>query len=68
MGRLIILVGICLIIIGVLITLNVPLSWIGHLPGDFSLEWGKTRIYIPITTSIIFSFILSILLFLFSRR
>ena len=68
MGRLIILVGVCLIIIGTLITLNIPLNWIGHLPGDFSLKWGDMRIYVPITTSIIFSFVLSILLFMFSRR
>ena len=57
-----------MIIIGALITLDVPLNWIGHLPGDFSLEWGGTRIFIPITTSIIFSFALAILIFMFSRR
>ncbi|CCB90047.1 MAG: DUF2905 domain-containing protein [Simkania sp.] len=68
MGRLIILVGLCLIILGVLITLKVPLNWIGHLPGDCSFQWGSTKIYIPITTSILFSLILSIFLFLFSRR
>ena len=68
MGRLIILIGVCLIIIGTLITLNVPLNWFGHLPGDFSLKWGETRIYIPITTAIISSFILSVFLFGFSRR
>ncbi|MDJ0651488.1 MAG: DUF2905 domain-containing protein [Simkaniaceae bacterium] len=68
MGRLIILIGVCLIIIGTLITLNIPLNWIGHLPGDVSIKWGDMKIYIPITTSIIFSFVLSILLFMFSKR
>ena len=68
MGRLIILIGVCLIIIGTLITLNIPLNWVGHLPGDFSLKWGETRIFIPLTTAIIASFVLSVLLFAFSKR
>ncbi|MCB1109835.1 MAG: DUF2905 domain-containing protein [Chlamydiia bacterium] len=68
MGRLIILIGVCLIIIGTLITLHVPLHWIGNLPGDFSFEWGQTRVYVPLATSVIFSFVLAILIFMFSRR
>jgi hypothetical protein len=68
MGRLIILVGVCLIIIGTLITLDLPMNWVGHLPGDFSLEWGGTRVFVPITTSIVFSFMLAVLLFIFSKR
>lgn len=68
MGRLILLIGICLILIGTLITLKVSFNWVGNLPGDFALQWGKTRVYIPITTSIIFSFFLTILLFIFARR
>lgn len=68
MGRLILLIGVCLIIVGTLITLKIPLSWIGHLPGDFSLKWGVTTVYIPITTSIVFSIVLSGLLFIFSRK
>ena len=68
MGRLIILIGVCLIVIGTLVTLKVPFSWVGNLPGDFSLVWGATRVYIPITTSIVFSFFVAILLFIFARR
>jgi len=68
MGRLIILVGFCLVILGTLITLKVPMNWIGNLPGDFSMYWGETHIFIPITTSIVFSLILSVFLFLFARR
>ncbi|NRA89655.1 MAG: DUF2905 domain-containing protein [Simkaniaceae bacterium] len=68
MGRLITLVGFCLIIIGTVITLKLPLDWIGNLPGDFSMDWRGTKVYIPITTSILFSFGLSVVLYLFSRR
>ncbi|MCB1082009.1 MAG: DUF2905 domain-containing protein [Chlamydiia bacterium] len=57
-----------MVIIGAVITLDIPLDWIGHLPGDFSVQWGSTKVFVPVTTSVIFSFGLSILLFLFSRR
>lgn len=68
MGRLILLVVVCLVVIGTLFTFRVPLDWVGHLPGDFSLKWGATLVYIPVTTSLIFSFLLTVFLFMFSRR
>lgn len=68
MGRFIMLVGVCLVIIGALITFRVPLSWVGNLPGDFSLHWGQTQIFIPLTTAVIFSLVLSVFMFLFARR
>ncbi|MEM7176019.1 MAG: DUF2905 domain-containing protein [Chlamydiota bacterium] len=68
MGRWLILAGMCLIVIGVLITFDVPLTWIGQLPGDISVTWKSTRIFLPITTSLIFGFVLSILLSVFARH
>ncbi|NGX51684.1 MAG: hypothetical protein K1060chlam2_01557 [Chlamydiae bacterium] len=68
MGRLIMLIGVCLIIIGTLITLHIPFDWVGNLPGDFSLHWHERLIYVPITTSLVFSAFLSVLLFIFARR
>lgn len=65
MGLLIILVGVCLIIIGTLMTIDLPINWGGHLLGDFSLELGRTRVFVLITTSIVFSFMLAVLLFIF---
>lgn len=68
MGRLIALFGICLLILGALMTFKVPLDWIGRLPGDFSMKWQGMRCYIPVTTSFVFSLILSIFCFLFARH
>ncbi|MEM8727943.1 MAG: DUF2905 domain-containing protein [Chlamydiota bacterium] len=68
MVRLLMLIGVCSIIIGTLITLEIPLNWIGELPGDFSFKWRDMEIFVPITTSIVFSFVLSTLLFMFARR
>jgi len=68
MGRLIGLIAIMIVVLGALITFGVPLSWIGQLPGDFTYQWGEMTLYIPLTTAVIFSLLLSILLFIFSKR
>ena len=41
------------------------LSWIGHLPGDIRIEKENIRIYIPISTMILASLLISILLRVF---
>jgi hypothetical protein len=43
------------------------LHWIGHLPGDLIIRQGEATIYLPLTTSLIFSGIISILLSKWSR-
>jgi hypothetical protein len=42
------------------------LKWIGHLPGDISYSSGNTRVFIPITTSILLSLFVSVVLRLIS--
>ncbi len=57
-------VGLGLIFISALIWVGVP---IGRLPGDFSYQSGSTQIYIPLTSSLLFSLILSFVLWMISR-
>jgi hypothetical protein len=38
------------------------------LPGDISIERGSWRFYFPLGTSIVVSIVLSLVLWLFSRR
>ncbi len=65
MGRLLIVLGLVITLAGVLITLGVP---IGRLPGDFQVRRGNFSFYLPLTTSIIASIVLTVLLMLLSRR
>ena len=37
------------------------LEWLGHLPGDLVIHKGGIKIFLPLTTSLIFSVILSLL-------
>ena len=66
MSRSLIIVGMVLILIGLLWPAISKLG-LGRLPGDIVIERENFRLYIPITTSIIVSVVLSALLWLLNR-
>lgn len=66
-GRLILIVGVVLVVIGGLAALGVRLPF-GRLPGDIAIEGERGGIYIPIATMIIISVVLTLLANLFLRR
>ncbi len=67
MGRILILVGIALILVGLLMTIGNKLPWIGKLPGDIIIKKDHFSFYFPLTSSIIVSVILTLLLYIFKR-
>jgi membrane protein implicated in regulation of membrane protease activity len=67
-GKLLIVLGGLLIIIGAAIVLAGKIPWLGRLPGDIYVERRNFTFFFPLTTSILVSVILSLALYLFSRR
>ena len=69
MGKIIIYAGLVLIIIGVM-TSYAPglLKWFGHLPGDLRIESDTGFIFIPITSMIVISVLLTVVINLFFRK
>ena len=69
-GRALLAAGLLLAALGVvlLVAERVPGLRIGRLPGDISVERGSFRFYFPLATSIVASVVLSLLLWIFSRR
>jgi hypothetical protein len=63
-GRILIVVGVVLVVVGLLVNIGVP---IGRLPGDIAYRRGNFSFYLPLTTSIIASILLTLLL-MFLRR
>lgn len=43
-------------------------SWFGHLPGDIDITLGNSRVFIPLTSMIIVSLVLTLIVNLFFRR
>lgn len=66
-GKTLILLGLLLVIVGVVFSLAGKLPWLGHLPGDISIQRERYSFYFPITTCILISVIVSLVLYFFRR-
>ena len=65
-GRILIVAGLILVVVG--------LAWpwlaklpLGRLPGDIAIERPDLKVYVPITTMIVVSLVVTLLLWLFRR-
>lgn len=67
-GRLLITAGIMLAVLGGLFMLGGRIPWLGHLPGDISIQRKNLRLYFPFGTCVLLSVILTLILWLFRRR
>ena len=67
LGRVLLIVGVLLVIVGGLAVLGVRLPF-GRLPGDIAIEGERGGFYFPIVTMIVVSVVLTILFNLFLRR
>lgn len=67
MGKLLLVAGVVLAVLGLVFVLAGK-GLIPRLPGDLSFGKGRTRIYVPLGTSILLSVVLTVLLNLFFRR
>jgi hypothetical protein len=61
LGKLLILLGVFIILIGFLLLVGEKIPWIGRLPGDIIIRKKNFTFYFPIVTSIIISIILTLL-------
>ena len=67
-GKLLIVLGGLLVIIGAVIVLVGKIPWLGRLPGDIYIERRNFTFVFPLATSILISVILSLVLYLVSKR
>lgn len=69
LAKLLIFAGIALLLVGLALQFAPGLlSWFGRLPGDIQIERDGTRIFIPITSMIILSLVLTLVVNLLFRR
>jgi hypothetical protein len=68
MYRWFIYIGILFIVVGFLIKFAPWLiNWFGKLPGDIFYDKGDTKIFFPITSMLLISFILSMILWIIRK-
>ncbi len=67
-GKALIVIGIIVLIIGILVAYGPKIPFLGKLPGDIYVKRDNFVFYFPLATSIIVSIILSLVIYLFTRR
>ncbi len=67
LGKILIICGIFLAVLGLILVLGDKIPWIGRLPGDIYIKRDKFTFYFPLMTSIIISLLLTLLFYLFRK-
>jgi hypothetical protein len=68
LGKLLIVFGVVLALVGGLLLLVGKVPFLGRLPGDIVIRRENWSFYFPLTTSIVISILLTLLFSLFGRR
>ena len=67
-GRMLIVLGVVIALLGVIILFAGRVPGLGRLPGDIHVERGNWTFYFPLGTSIVLSVLLTLVLWLINRR
>jgi hypothetical protein len=67
-GRLLIIVGVLIVVVGLALTFGPRIPFLGRLPGDIAIERGNVHVYFPIVTCLLLSVLLTVILSIFFRR
>jgi uncharacterized membrane protein YidH (DUF202 family) len=65
-GLTLVIAGVFVVLVGLLVWSG-ALSWFGRLPGDIRVERPNVRVYIPITSMVLLSVVLSIIVAIVRR-
>lgn len=66
-GKILILTGIVILIVGLIVQFGPKIPYLGKLPGDIRIERESFRFYFPITTSILISVLITLILFVINK-
>ncbi|MEK7872219.1 MAG: DUF2905 domain-containing protein [Nitrospirota bacterium] len=67
-SKIFIIFGLIMLAVGGIMLFSERIPWIGRLPGDIYIQRRNFTFYLPLTTCIIISILLSFFLWFFSRR
>jgi hypothetical protein len=67
MGKILVMAGLLLMVVGALLWSGFGKSWLGRLPGDIHYSKDNFSFHFPIVTCLILSGILTLLLWLFRK-
>jgi len=68
LGKILLLVGLVIAVLGLLIMFAGKIPWIGRLPGDIFYKGKNFTFYFPLATSLLISIILTLILWFIGRK
>jgi hypothetical protein len=68
LGRLLVMIGVGLTLLGLILLISGKVPWLGRLPGDFYFKGKNISFYFPLATSLLISLILTLILWLIGRK
>ena len=66
-GRMLVVAGVLLVLVGLALAFGSRIPFLGRLPGDIVWRRGNTTVYFPIVTCIVLSLLLTLVFSLFRR-
>ena len=66
-GRALVIIGVFITVLGAVMLLTPRVPWLGHLLGDVVIHRDDLTIYIPITTMLLVSVVLSVVISVLGR-
>jgi hypothetical protein len=66
-GKMLVMIGAVVIVIGLVLWSGIGRSWIGRLPGDIHFKRGNFSFYFPIVTCLLLSLLLTLLFRIFRK-
>jgi H+/Cl- antiporter ClcA len=67
-GKYLIIIGLFIVVIGVILYfLGDKMNWFGRLPGDIRVEKENFKVFIPLTTMILLSILITLILNFFKK-
>ena len=67
LGKLLVIVGLMIALIGTLLWTGIGKGWLGRLPGDIHYTKGNFSLHFPLVTCLLLSLILTLILWLFRK-
>jgi hypothetical protein len=67
LGKLLIITGLMIALFGVILTFSGKITWFGRLPGDIFIKKENYTVYFPLVSCLIFSVLLSLILWLLRK-
>jgi len=67
LGKVLMVLGLVILLVGAMLWSGVGRGWLGRLPGDLRYSRGDFSFYFPIATCLLVSVLLTVVLWLFRK-